>query len=62
MGHDLDLVVADFRDLDRVAEVAGAVVDLDLVVEEFLKGGDVEDFVRGGLGGVDYELGGFDGS
>lgn len=56
MRHDLDLALADLGDLDDVPEVADAVVDFDLVVEEFLEGGDVEDFVGGGLGGVDYEL------
>lgn len=54
--HDLDLALALLGDLDRVAEVADAVVDLDLVVQELLEGGDVEDLVRRGLGGVDDEL------
>ena len=57
MRHHLDFALAAYlRDLDGIAQVAGPVIDFDFVVEEFLKGGDVEDFVRGGLGGVDYEL------
>ncbi len=56
MGDDLDLALALLGDLDGVAEVADAVVDLDLVVQELLEGGDVEDLVRRGLGGVDDEL------
>ena len=57
MRHHFNLALTPhLGDLDRIAEVAGPVIDFDLVVEEFFKGGDVEDFVRGGLGGVDYEL------
>ena len=56
MRDDLDLPFADLRDLDRVAEVAGAAVDLDAVVQELLEGGNVEDLVAGRLSGVDDEL------
>lgn len=56
MRHHFDLPLPLLGDLHRVAEVADAVVDLDLVVQELLEGGDVEDLVRGGLGGVDDEL------
>lgn len=56
MRDDLDLAVAGLRDLDRVAEVAGAAVDLDAVVQELLEGRDVEDLVGGGLGCVDRVL------
>jgi hypothetical protein len=56
MRNDLDLPVALLGDLHDVAEVADAAVDLDLVVQEFLEGGDVEDLVAGGLRGVDDEL------
>lgn len=56
MRDDLDLAIADLVNLDRVAEVASAAIDLDAVVEELFKGGDVEDLVVGGLRGVDDEL------
>ena len=56
MRHNLYFPVPELRNHNRIAEVANAVIDFDLVVQEFLEGGDVEDFVRGGLGGVDYEL------
>ena len=56
MCNDLDLPFTLLADLDRVAQVTYAVVDLDLVVEELLEGGNVEDLVGGWLGGVDDEL------
>lgn len=56
MGNDLDLALALLLDNNVVAEVVGAAVDLDAVLEELLKGGDVEDLVAGGLRGVDDEL------
>lgn len=56
MGNDLNLPFTLLANLDRVAQVAYAVVDLDLVMQELLKGGNVEDLVRGRLGGVDDEL------
>jgi len=54
--NDLDLAVALLRDLDRVAEVAGAALDFDAVVQELLEGLDVEDLVVDGLRAVDDEL------
>jgi len=56
MRNDLDLPIALLADLDRVAQVPRAAIDFDAVVQELLKGGDVEDLVRGGLGGVDDVL------
>ena len=53
---NLNLPFTLLADLNRVAQIAYPVVDLDLVVEELFKGGNVEDLVRGGLGGVDDEL------
>ncbi len=55
MGNDLDLAIG-VGDLDGVAKVAGAAVDLDLLVEELLEGEDVENLVARGLLGVDNEL------
>lgn len=56
MGNDLDLAVTLLGDLDLVAEVANAALNLDLLVQELLEGGDIEDLVSGRLGGVDDEL------
>ena len=56
MGSDLDLAITDLLDLNNVAEVANTAVDLDLVLEEFLEGADVEDLVAGGLRSVNDEL------
>ena len=56
VGNDLDLAVALLGDLDGLAEVTDAAINLDLLVQELLKGRDVEDLVAGGLRGVDDEL------
>lgn len=56
MGDDLDLAVTDLGDLDGLAEVADAALNLDLLVQELLEGGDIEDLVARGLRGVDDEL------
>lgn len=56
MRDHLDLAVALLANLHGVAEVADAVVDFDLVVEELFKSADIEDFVCGGLRGVDDVL------
>lgn len=56
VGNDLDLAVTLLGDLDLVAEVANTALNLDLLVQELLEGGDIEDLVGGRLGGVDDEL------
>ena len=56
MRDHLDLAISNLRYRDRIAEVANSVVDLDLVVKEFLEGGDVEDLITDGLGAVDCVL------
>lgn len=56
MCKDLDLSITNVLNLDLVAEVTNAVIDLDLVLEELLEGGDVEDLVAGGLRSVDDVL------
>ncbi len=56
MRNDLDLSVADLGDLNDISKVSDTAVNLDLVLEELLESGDVEDLVAGWLGGVDDEL------
>jgi hypothetical protein len=56
VGNDLDLAVALLGDLDGLAEVSGAALDLDAVVQELLEGLDVEDLVVDRLRAVDDEL------
>jgi hypothetical protein len=56
VGDDLDLALALLGDLDGLAEVADAALNLDLLVQELLKGRDIEDLVARGLRGVDDEL------
>jgi len=56
VGNDLDLAVADLGNLDDIAQVADAAVDLDAFVQELLKGRHVENLVARRLAGVDDEL------
>ena len=56
MSNNLDLSLSSLADLDNVAEVTSATLDLDAVVEELFKGGGVEDLVVDGLGAVDDVL------
>ena len=53
---NLDLSLALLGDLDGITEVSNTAINLDLVLEELLEGGDVEDLVAGGLRSVDDEL------
>ena len=43
--NDLNLPFTLLTNLDRVAQVSHAVIDLNLVVEELLEGRNVEDLV-----------------
>jgi hypothetical protein len=56
VGNDLDLAVTLLGDNDGLAEVVGAALDLDALLEELLEGGDIEDLVVGGLRSVDDVL------
>jgi hypothetical protein len=56
VGSDLDLAIASLLDLHNITEVSDTAVDLDLVLEELLESGDIEDLVAGGLRSVDDEL------
>ncbi len=53
---DLNLAVSDLRDLDDIAKVAGAAIDLDAIVQELLERRNVKDFVVGRLRRIDDEL------
>ena len=52
MRHHFDLAISSLGDVDAVAEIAGAALDFDAVVEEFLECGEIEDLVADGLGAV----------
>merc|ERR1712063_160325 len=54
--NDLDLSLALLADLDGVAKVTSAALNLDAVVKELLESLDVEDLVVDGLRAVDDEL------
>jgi hypothetical protein len=56
MRDDLNLAIASLCDLDGVAQVTDAAIDLDPVVQELLEGRDVEDLIVDGLRGVDEKL------
>lgn len=43
--NDLDLSIADLGDLDDITKVSDTAVNLDLVLEELLECGNVEDLV-----------------
>ena len=51
-----DFPITLLRYLNDVSEVSNAAINLDLVVEEFLELTDIEDFVAGWTGGIDYKL------
>ena len=56
MRNNLDPAIAKVRDVDVVAEIAGAAVDFDALLEECRECGWVEDAVLRWLGRVDDEL------
>jgi len=56
VGKHNNFPIALLRDLNDISEVADAAINFDLVVEEFLELTDIEDFVAGWTGSIDYEL------
>jgi len=56
VGNNLDLAITNRGDLDLVAEVASAALDLDALVQELLEGGEIEDLVANRLAAVDGVL------
>jgi hypothetical protein len=53
---NLNLSIANLADLNDITEVSDSSVDLDLILEELLEGGDIEDLIAGWLRSVDDEL------
>jgi len=56
MRYHLNLAIALLTDRHCIAEVSHSIVDLDLIVQEFLESGHVKDLIRGRLGGINDEL------
>ena len=56
MSDDLDLALTGLADGDGITKVSDSARDLDLVMQELLKGGDIEDLVVDWLGSVDGVL------
>lgn len=56
VGGDLDLALTLLLDNNVVAEVVGAALNLDTVLEELLEGGDIEDLVAGRLRSINDVL------
>ena len=56
MRHHLDFPIPGAIDLDNLPQIADPVIHLDLVVQELLERGHVEDLVRRGLRRVDDEF------
>lgn len=56
VGDNFNFAVALLADLYRIAQIPGAVIDFDLVVQELFERGDVEDLVCRRLGRVDDVL------
>ena len=56
MGHHLDLAIANLRDVDGIAQVTDAAIDLDLIVEKLFESRQIKDLVADRLGAVDDVL------
>ena len=56
VSHDLDLAISSLTNLNNIPKITNAAVNLNLVVEKFFEGRDVEDLIRGRLRSVDDEL------
>jgi hypothetical protein len=54
--NNLDLSLTDLGDLYGLAKVSDTAINLNLILEELLERGDIEDLVGGWLGSVDDEL------
>lgn len=56
MADNLDLALTSLRDRDLITQVAGSTLNLDLLVQELLECGQVEDLVAYWLRAVDGVL------
>jgi hypothetical protein len=56
MSYNFNLSLSLRCDSDNITQVVGTSVNLDTIVEEFLKGSEVENLVIDGLLSVDDEL------
>ena len=56
MRNDLNLPLTLLADLYCIAKISDTIIDLDLIMQEFLKRRDIEDLIRGRLRSVDDEL------
>lgn len=56
MRNNLDLSISNRRDVDLVAQVSSSSLNLDLLVQELLEGGEIEDLVADWLRAVDGVL------
>ena len=56
MRNDLNLPITLLADLYGIPQIPNTIVDLDLIMQELLEGRDIENFVGGGLRGIDDKL------
>lgn len=56
MADNLDLAISSLRDGDLVAQVTSSALNLDLLVQELLESGQIEDLVAYWLRAVDGVL------
>lgn len=49
MRNNLNLPVTLLANLHRIPQIPNSVINLDLVMQKFLEGGDIEYLVAGGL-------------
>lgn len=56
MANNLDLAISSLRDRDLITQVAGSTLNLDLLVQELLESGQIEDLVAYWLRAVDGVL------
>ena len=56
MCHDFDLSISNLRNCHRVSEISDTILNLDLVVKEFLECGQIKNLIADGLGAIDGVL------
>lgn len=58
MGNNFNLPITLLADLHHISKIPYSVIDLDLIVQELFEGGNIEDFIAGGLTCIDDKLNG----